>query len=405
MALRPVRFLKRKESVAVPSYFHEVVAPFQLLHDILCVPPHQRTKAQITSLANFSIHLKFFQDLSAELSAEAHEQCCKHLKYHQASAGRFLFRQGDPGSQFFIILQGSCAVLTRDGKDLRQLTVLRQGECFGELALLSHKPRAASVLCREECHFAILERDDYTRILGRIQDSKLQEKVDILFLHPVFQKWTRSAIQRLSYYFKVLTYKRKQQLFQAGQEVSHIFFLKSGEFHLFKDVLIQEEQRSTRCSVDVTVVCAGEILGAEETLSSQAHQFSCRCASTQGEAMIIAREDFRHVLANEETLDYLRRMAQVKQTYRYRRVLTAIQVEREKRAVQSVNSSPHNSALEQSLKSRLQSPEVQGAGRRTRSLTDVLLRKLRAKTRQPFRYYISLDPCSPSPHRAASARL
>lgn len=389
----------------MPSYFHEGVAPFQRLHDILCVPPQQRTKTQITLLANFSIHLKLFQDLSAELSTEAHEQCCQQLHYQQASAGHFLFRQGDPGCQFYIILQGSCAVLAGDGKEYRQLTVLRQGECFGELALLSNKPRAASVLCREDCHFAVLKRDDYTRILGRIQDSKLQEKVDILFLHPVFQKWTKNAIQRLSYYFKVVGYKRKQLLFRAGQEVDHIFFLKSGEFHLFKDVHIEDEHRTTRCSVDVTVVCAGEILGAEEILSSQSHQFSCRCASTQGEAMLISREDFKHVLSNEETVDYLRRLAQVKQTYRCRRVLTAIQVEREKRTVQSLNSSPHNLALEQSLKSRLQSPALRSSGRRTKSLTDVLLRKLRERSRQPFRRYTSLGPCSPSPRRAASARL
>jgi CRP-like cAMP-binding protein len=42
---------------------------------------------------------------------------------------------------------------------------LSDGYSFGELALEDNKPRAASILCLEDSHFAVLEKEDYKRIL------------------------------------------------------------------------------------------------------------------------------------------------------------------------------------------------------------------------------------------------
>ena len=45
---------------------------------------------------------------------------------------------------------------------------LKDGDHFGEAALLEHKPRNCTALCRTDCHFAILSKDDFERSLGEI---------------------------------------------------------------------------------------------------------------------------------------------------------------------------------------------------------------------------------------------
>ncbi len=48
----------------------------------------------------------------------------------------------------------------------QRVKVMVQGQSFGELALLDNKPRAATIICEEDCHFAVLEKINFTEILS-----------------------------------------------------------------------------------------------------------------------------------------------------------------------------------------------------------------------------------------------
>lgn len=49
-----------------------------------------------------------------------------------------------------------------------EVTVLRSGSYFGELALLNDAPRTATITCKEKCNFAVLDREDFKEILGKL---------------------------------------------------------------------------------------------------------------------------------------------------------------------------------------------------------------------------------------------
>lgn len=50
-----------------------------------------------------------------------------------------------------------------------QVVALKAGQSFGELALISHKPRAATIRCREKTKFAILDKKGYQKIFEKYQ--------------------------------------------------------------------------------------------------------------------------------------------------------------------------------------------------------------------------------------------
>lgn len=253
-----------------------------------------------------------------------------------------MFHAGEEGSRFYVIISGSCAVLSPVVKpsgetEYKQLALLRQGECFGELALLTYKPRAASVICREETHLAVLERNDYLRVLGKTHKGALQSKLALLMQLPIFAKWSKTALQGLSYFFKERTYKRHQVLFQAGQLVKEVYLVVQGEFQLSKH--IHQASKSVPChpmarlQIDVTLLTTGELVGAEEIIRSLPHRYSCMCRSTQGEVLCIAREDFLGRVTNEETVSYLRSMNETKEVYRHQRIVRLTQLAHEEKAV------------------------------------------------------------------------
>ena len=51
---------------------------------------------------------------------------------------------------------------------------LQEGNSFGELALINDKPRAATITCEQDCTLGYISRNDYKRILEKIERRKVE---------------------------------------------------------------------------------------------------------------------------------------------------------------------------------------------------------------------------------------
>lgn len=88
--------------------------------------------------------------------------------------GDVICRQGDAGSNFYIIKQGSVVCTQADAQGKQQeVAHLTVGDYFGEIALLTSKPRQATVVAGEDhgtLKLLSLDRSTFNRILGSIED-------------------------------------------------------------------------------------------------------------------------------------------------------------------------------------------------------------------------------------------
>ena len=80
-------------------------------------------------------------------------------------------RQGDTGETFYIVKEGSaqCTQKTPAG-DEGVVAKLGNGAYFGEIALLTSKPRQATVTCKGELKCLTLDRKTFKRVMGPLQD-------------------------------------------------------------------------------------------------------------------------------------------------------------------------------------------------------------------------------------------
>lgn len=94
------------------------------------------------------------------------------LETVQFEDGQKIVVQGEPGDEFFIILEGSAAVLQRRSENEEFVEVGRLGpsDYFGEIALLMNRPRAATVISRGPLKCVKLDRPRFERVLGPCSD-------------------------------------------------------------------------------------------------------------------------------------------------------------------------------------------------------------------------------------------
>lgn len=85
--------------------------------------------------------------------------------------GDYVFKEGDEGMEFFIIEEGEVDCLKENGDDEpRYIRTLKQGDHFGELALINNDKRSLSIKAKSTfVNLLTLDRDAFTRILGDIE--------------------------------------------------------------------------------------------------------------------------------------------------------------------------------------------------------------------------------------------
>ncbi|KAJ1533284.1 hypothetical protein HK096_005435 [Nowakowskiella sp. JEL0078] len=110
---------------------------------ILQLELRERTARDIRIIYRY---LRTLKDLS-KLSEFVLTQLCSVVYLNQYEANRVVFRQGEVGTSWFIVMSGSLDVFV-DGKDGESVVVAHRlrGDGFGELALVNVAPRAATIL-------------------------------------------------------------------------------------------------------------------------------------------------------------------------------------------------------------------------------------------------------------------
>ena len=83
------------------------------------------------------------------------------------AAGEVLFEEGKKGDTFYVVLRGRVELVkrVRDGSE-QKLAVAREGEAFGEMALLNQTPRSATARALEAAQLLEISRAAFDSLLG-----------------------------------------------------------------------------------------------------------------------------------------------------------------------------------------------------------------------------------------------
>jgi CRP-like cAMP-binding protein len=103
------------------------------------------------------------------------EHLGSYMKTRRVARGTSIFAKGDPGTGLMGVLAGAVkvSVASADGKDI-VLNVFREGDIFGEIALLDGRPRTADATAMTDCELIVIERRDFVPFLSSQPDVMLK---------------------------------------------------------------------------------------------------------------------------------------------------------------------------------------------------------------------------------------
>jgi diguanylate cyclase (GGDEF)-like protein len=104
--------------------------------------------------------------LFSEMSELEFNAISAFLERLKVKKGDILFKEGDAGEDMFILLSGqlSAYVNQSDGTQ-RCLFEIKAGDFFGEMSIIAHEPRSATLSAKEGTELMVLQGIDFYRII------------------------------------------------------------------------------------------------------------------------------------------------------------------------------------------------------------------------------------------------
>jgi CRP-like cAMP-binding protein len=191
-------------------------------------------------------------------------------------------------------------------EEMKETSLLKEQDVFGDLVLINNKPRDSTVICKELCVLISLTKEEFTKILNKENQRILEEKAGFIQTIPLFSSIPKGSLLKLAYYFNEIQYHKNQTVYKAGDPADWVYFIKSGEFKLAKRKAFKPKPiiggnespvklgnvREVKQGIDLqySIKSEKEIFGQEEVLENGTErEYTAVCISSHGTLYAISK--------------------------------------------------------------------------------------------------------------------
>ncbi len=173
--------------------------------------------------------------LFAAFTEEARIHLLGEMEQHFYKAGDRLVKQGEHGDQLFVMLNGEADAIFRDatGK-LHIVGTLKDGDTFGEVALIDEVPRTASVVARKDCNALALSKEDFEKHIAddKTQSNRVKQMIRLSSFfkrHPLFSRMNAIDQAKIIERLRFDTVVMNEELNDSEAEEPRFFLVYTGK--------------------------------------------------------------------------------------------------------------------------------------------------------------------------------
>ena len=199
---------------------------------ILRLDHKKRSRPDVIMLLSLLQGNNFFSSLEYEVKLDL----ARIMGLQSHSEGTNVFTQGDAGSLFYIVMRGEAEVFVSHMGIQFKACDYGIGGSFGERALLTSEPRAATVTCATDCDFLVIAKRDYLRVLREVHEREFVQKIEFLRTVRYFGELPVPILEEVATKFSKKRYGSNEVIVTEGEKRTHLNIIRSGECRVLKAV-------------------------------------------------------------------------------------------------------------------------------------------------------------------------
>lgn len=249
----------------------------------------RHAREQDADIMNHLRKVDLFQNLSEPLL----QRIATGLTTVHFREGDEIVRKGDVGEIFYIIEEGSVKVHDIGIGDSESAEhVLKDGDSFGERALLTGEPRAASVTALTDITTLVMDRATFERSIGELRELlDLKARMQSLKSLNIFAGSDLSDMEyeSLAQHMDEVCYKKGAKLAQIGEPYpKKLWFIRKGQLLVYGN-------KSTK----IYNLMSGDYFGEKSILGDPNHVSSHEAVCEDNvTAWVLKREDIEAIIVN-----------------------------------------------------------------------------------------------------------
>ncbi|CAK55705.1 unnamed protein product (macronuclear) [Paramecium tetraurelia] len=218
-----------------------------------------------------------------QMQPEDKVKVIESMFYCTVHDGEMVFKQGDKASSYFLIERGQCQIIINN--EVKK--TLKQGEAFGELALLYNAPRSASVKAVGDCAFWAIDRNTVRKAIEAISQRDYEQNKEFINKVQFFESLTDDQKAAIPSALINLNFKAGEIIVNEGDQADSFFIIKKGEIQI------------SRGGKELRIMKAGDSLGEQALQSNSVRGATAKAIKEDAVVLALARDDLTRILGDK----------------------------------------------------------------------------------------------------------
>ena len=152
-------------------------------------------------------------------------QLINSMELERLQPNQLLYEENSVGEKFYIVKEG---ILEETFKNKNQPKIYKEGDTFGELALLEKRKREGTIISKDNSILYSLKGQLFRNIVEKINKEEQKERIELLSLVPIFQSINKNQLNNIILNMFTCSFDQGQIIFKEGETGYSFYIIKTG---------------------------------------------------------------------------------------------------------------------------------------------------------------------------------